>query len=101
MNDLHPSVLIRYCPKCKWLPRACWMAQELLSTFSEELGEVALSPEHEIAGLFQIELDEQLIWCRKRDGGFPDIKTLKQRVRDKIAPERDLGHLEGPKPDLN
>ena len=77
------------------------MAQELLSTFSEELEEVALSPESEIAGLFQIELDDQLIWCRKRDVGFPDIKTLKQRVRDAIAPERDLGHLEDPKPDPN
>jgi len=77
------------------------MAQELLSTFSEELGGVTLSPEHETAGLFQIKLDDQLIWCRKRDGGFPDVKTLKQRVRDTIAPERDLGHLDGPKPDPN
>ena len=99
MNKGSALVLIRYCPRCKWLPRACWMAQELLSTFSEELGEVALSPDHATAGLFQIELDGELIWCRKRDGGFPDIKTLKQRVRDLIAPERDLGHLDGPKSD--
>ena len=77
------------------------MAQELLSTFSDELGKVALSPERETGGLFQIELDGQLIWCRKRDGGFPDVKTLKQRVRDTIAPERDLGHLEGPTSDLD
>ena len=75
------------------------MAQELLSTFSGELGKVALSPDHATAGMFQIELGDQLIWCRKRDGGFPDIKTLKQRVRDLIAPERDLGHLDGPKSD--
>ena len=101
MNDLQPEVLIRYCPKCKWLPRACWMAQELLSTFSNELGKVTLSPEHKTAGHFQIELEDQLIWCRKRDGGFPDVKTLKQRVRDTIAPERDLGHLEDPTSDLH
>jgi len=68
-----------------------------LSTFAEELGGVALSPDHETAGLFQIELDDQLIWCRKRDGGFPDVKTLKQRVRDTVAPLRDLGHLDDPK----
>ena len=99
MNDLPPTILIRYCPRCKWLPRACWMAQELLSTFSEELGKVALSPDHATAGLFRIELDGKLVWCRKRDGGFPEIKTLKQRVRDSVAPERDLGHLDGPKSD--
>ncbi len=73
------------------------MSQELLSTFSEELREVALAPEHEVAGLFQIELGDTLVWCRKRDGGFPEMKTLKQRVRDLICPDRDLGHLDGPK----
>ncbi|SVE54975.1 uncharacterized protein METZ01_LOCUS507829 [marine metagenome] len=99
MNDVLPKIFIRYCPRCKWLPRACWMAQELLSTFSEKLGDVALSPDHETAGLFRIELNGELLWCRKRDGGFPEIKTLKQRVRDSIAPELDLGHLEDPKTD--
>jgi selenoprotein W-related protein len=77
------------------------MAQELLSTFSDELGAVVLSPDHETAGLFRIELDGELVWCRKRDSGFPDIKTLKQRVRDLIAPDRDLGHLDGQKADLD
>jgi|TARA_B100000959_G_scaffold281976_1_gene347365 selenoprotein W-related protein len=75
------------------------MAQELLSTFSEEIGEVALSPDHETAGIFQIEMNETLVWCRKSEGGFPDVKTLKQRVRDLIAPERNLGHLDSPKSD--
>ena len=93
------KILIRYCPRCKWLPRACWMSQELLSTFSEELREVALAPEHEVAGLFQIELGDTLIWCRKRDGGFPQIKELKQRVRNLVCPDRDLGHLDDPKTD--
>jgi selenoprotein W-related protein len=69
------------------------MAQELLSTFSEEVGEVALKPA--TGGAFQIEVDRTVIWERKRDGGFPDVKTLKQRVRDKLAPDRNLGHVEG------
>lgn len=85
-------VLIRYCPRCGWLLRSAWMAQELLSTFSEELGEVALAPAE--AGTFQILLGEELIWCRRRDGGFPDIKWLKQQVRDRISPERSLGHVD-------
>ena len=85
-----PRVLIRYCPLCGWLLRSSWMAQELLTTFQEELGEVTLQPAG--SGLFEIWVDDTLIWCRKRDGGFPDIKILKQRVRDQVCPDRSLGH---------
>ncbi|WKG13379.1 SelT/SelW/SelH family protein [Nocardia sp. PE-7] len=66
------------------------MAQELLTTFATELGEVALVPGQ--GGIFRITLDGEQLWERKADGGFPDIAVLKQRVRDRIAPERDLGH---------
>jgi selenoprotein W-related protein len=87
-----PRIAITYCTQCHWLLRAAWMAQELLSTFSEEVGEVALKPA--TGGAFQIEVDGAVIWERKRDGGFPDVKTLKQRVRDHLAPGRDLGHVD-------
>jgi predicted Rdx family selenoprotein len=33
-----------------------------------------------------------VVWSRKVEGGFPEIKVLKQRVRDKVAPAKDLGH---------
>lgn len=88
-----PRIEIHYCPACHWLPRSAWMAQELLHTFNDELAEVALLPASE-SGRFEIRLDQQLIWDRKRDGGFPDIKTLKQKVRDAVAPDRALGHLD-------
>lgn len=68
------------------------MAQELLSTFESELGEVALVPGDN--GVFEIRVDSTLIWSREKDGGFPDVKTLKGRVRDIVVPQRDLGHLE-------
>lgn len=87
-----PRVEIRYCNQCRWLLRSAWMAQELLTTFADQLGEVALSLGH--SGVFQIRVDEQLTWCRERDGGFPDIKQLKQLVRDRVAPEMELGHSE-------
>ena len=45
-------------------------------------------------GTFQIHYDGDLLWDRKRDGGFPDVRTLKQRVRDRLDPERDLGHVD-------
>lgn len=87
-----PRIEIEYCTLCHWLLRAAWMAQELLSTFSEEIGEVALKPG--TGGVFRITVDGELIVDRKRDGGFPEITALKQKVRDCIAPERDLGHVD-------
>lgn len=87
-----PRIAIVYCTQCQWLLRAAWMAQELLSTFGDELAEVALLPS--TGGAFHIEYDGALIWERKRDGGFPDVKTLKQLVRDRLDPARDLGHID-------
>ena len=87
-----PRIAITYCRQCNWLLRAAWMAQELLSTFAEDLGEVALIPG--TGGVFMIQCDGETIWERKRDGGFPDARALKQRVRDRLDPARDLGHLD-------
>ena len=85
-----PRVEIVYCTQCRWLLRAAWMAQELLSTFTEELGEVALASG--TGGVFQIRVDGELVWDRAVNGGFPDVKELKQLVRDRVAPQKDLGH---------
>ncbi|RVU12588.1 SelT/SelW/SelH family protein [Methylobacterium oryzihabitans] len=89
-----PRIAIAYCTQCGWLLRAAWMAQELLSTFKDDLGEVALVPA--TGGTFAITCAGEEIWERKRDGGFPDVKALKQRVRDRIEPGRDLGHVDRP-----
>ncbi len=87
-----PRVTIRYCTQCRWLLRAAWLAQELLSTLGDELGEVALCPG--TGGVFEIRVDGTLVWSRVEDDGFPDAKILKQRVRDLIAPDKDLGHID-------
>jgi len=88
--DAGPRVTIRYCTQCQWLLRSAWLAQELLSTFSTDLGEVALLPG--TGGIFEVHYEGNLIWERKRDGGFPEAKILKQRVRDRLDPDRSLGH---------
>ena len=87
-----PVLTITYCTQCSWLLRSAWMAQEVLSTFSLELGAVRLVPG--TGGIFEITIDGDLVWERKRDGGFPDVKRLKQLVRDRIDPDRDLGHID-------
>jgi selenoprotein W-related protein len=91
-----PRIEIQYCRQCQWMLRAAWYAQELLATFAEELGEVALVPG--TGGVFEVRCGETLIWDRKAMDGFPDIKQLKQLVRDQIAPERQLGHIDRTKP---
>lgn len=87
-----PAIAITYCTQCNWLLRSAWMAQELLATFGADLGSVTLVPG--TGGIFEITLDGALLWERKRDGGFPDVKALKQMVRDRIDPGRDLGHVD-------
>jgi len=87
-----PEIRIRYCPRCGWLLRAAWLAQELLVTFSDDLARVSLEPADN--GVFQIDCNNTVLWERKQDGGFPEARVLKQRVRDVIAPGRHLGHNE-------
>ncbi len=91
-----PRVQIDYCAKCRFLPRAAWLAQELLTTFAEELGEVALVPGE--GGVFQVRLATragvELLACRVRDGGFPELAALKRSIRDRVAPSRVLGHTD-------
>lgn len=90
MDDAKPHIDIRYCTQCRWMLRAAWMAQELLTTFEQEIGSVALSPG--AGGVFEITVNGEKIWSRQETGRFPDIKELKQLVRDRVAPGRDLGH---------
>lgn len=89
MNN-QPRIEIVYCTGCRWLLRAAWVAQELLTTFEAELGEVALVPGS--GGIFEVRVGPDLVWSRQVEGRFPEMKELKQRVRDRIAPQKDLGH---------
>lgn len=86
------TVKITYCSQCKWLLRATWMAQELLSTFNDEIDELILEPG--TGGIFEVYANQEKIWSRKEMNGFPEITTLKIKVRDVIAPNRNLGHID-------
>jgi len=90
---MKPTITIVYCTRCKWLTRASWMTQELLTTFEEELGQVNLRPNQE-GGVFDIYAEEDLIFSRREESRFPEITELKRLIRDRFFPERDLGHIE-------
>jgi selenoprotein W-related protein len=86
-----PLIEIKYCRQFGWSLRAGWMAQELLTTFTDEVGSVALTPDA-TGGVFEVRVDGDLVWSRKERGRFPDIRELKLLIRDYIAPSRPLGH---------
>lgn len=89
MSNLY-QVEIEYCTQCRWLLRAAWMTQELLTTFEQDLKSVALVPG--TGGIFEVRLNGELLYARKETGRFPESKELKQLIRDQIDPDRDLGH---------
>ncbi|KAK5110946.1 hypothetical protein LTR62_005484 [Meristemomyces frigidus] len=101
-----PRVAITFCTQCRWMLRAAYFGQELLSTFGTSIGEIALIPG--TGGLFTVRLTykpttgtddkvkQVLIWDRKTEGGFPETKILKQLIRNHIEPEKKLGHSDGP-----
>ncbi|HMV76958.1 MAG TPA: SelT/SelW/SelH family protein [Leptospiraceae bacterium] len=91
MNNIAKAKIeIEYCTQCNWLLRAAWMAQELLTTFKDEIGELSLIPG--TGGILEIRAEGETVFSRKENGRFPDMKELKQLIRDRIAPGRNLGH---------
>jgi len=91
MNNLQkPRVEIEYCRQCGFMLRAAWMAQELLKTFEEEIGEVALVPGG--GGNFIVRVDGKEVFSRKATGRYPESKELKELVRDAIGSAREVGH---------
>ena len=85
-----PRVEITYCTRCKFLLRAAWLAQELLTTFEAELGEVALRPGG--GGIFEVTLDGKVVATNRDGGEMPDAADVKRLLRDRIAPDRRIGH---------
>lgn len=87
------QVSITYCTQCRWLLRAAWLAQELLTTFESDLAGVTIVPA--TGGIFEVRVGEELVFSRAEAGRFPEAAEIKRLVRDRVAPGRDLGHSEG------
>lgn len=95
-----PSIIIEFCDRCRWLHRATWVSTELFLTFPPPaLKAISIIPlnSEETGGRFRVWLNlegspSQLMWDRKIEGGFPELKGLKQRIRDHVQPGKSLGH---------
>ena len=85
-----PRVEIRYCTQCRFMLRAAYLAQELLTSFEKELGEVALIPGS--GGIFEVTLDGETLATNRETKRMPEAGEVKRLLRDRIAPERSIGH---------
>ncbi len=70
--------------------RAAYLAQELLTSFEKELGEVALVPSS--GGIFEVTLDGETLASNRESKRMPEAGEVKRLLRDRIAPERSIGH---------
>ncbi len=85
-----PRLEIRYCTRCRFMLRAAYLAQELLTTFEGELGEVALVPSS--GGILEVVLDGETIASNRETRVMPEAGEVKRLLRDRIAPGRKVGH---------
>jgi selenoprotein W-related protein len=56
---------------------------------------VTLTPD-QTGGVFEVRVNNEVIWSRKEQGRFPELKEIKQLIRDRVAPGRSLGHTDAP-----
>ncbi|MFZ5978664.1 MAG: SelT/SelW/SelH family protein [Bacteroidota bacterium] len=90
---MKPVITIEYCPKCGWLLRAAYMAQEILISFSDDIKAVSLQPSEQ-PGAYYIYINDDIVFNRKEYGGFPEIKIIKRIIRNIVNPEKNLGHID-------
>ncbi len=96
MTPERQQVEIEYCTQCRWLLRSAGMAQELLTTFQDEVGELALISGTS-GGVFDIRANGQLLWSRKIACRFPDINELKISRKNSHLQARMLAPLRQPR----
>ncbi len=85
-----PRIEIHYCTRCRFMLRAAYLAQELLTSFEKELGEVALVPD--TGGIFEVRLDGETLATNRETKVMPEAGEVKRLLRDRIAPGRTIGH---------
>ena len=81
-GNARPAVEIRYCRKCNFLPRAAWVAQELLHTFGDHVAGVMLVPGE--GGQFDVWMDGELLFANRDAGRFPETRELRELIAARV-----------------
>jgi selenoprotein W-related protein len=76
-------VTIKYCVPCRFEKQAVNLAEELKVQFRERLSEVILEPTQSV-GSFEVSLDEELIYSKKRNGRLPHPGEVEQLMMTRI-----------------
>ena len=90
MNQKDFKIEIEDCTQCNWMIRSAWVAQEILNSFENNIKEIVLIPSS--GGIFEIRINQEIVWSLKLNRKFPEPKEIKQIVRDRVDPQRSLGH---------
>jgi len=81
-----PEVLIRYCLPCRYQAKAIQDADAILREFGKELTALRLVPgDH---GVYDVELDGDLVFSLDRAERFPETSELIQTIRARIKPRK-------------
>ena len=81
-----PEVLIRYCLPCRYQPQAMQDADAILKEFGPELSGLRLVPgDH---GVYDVEVDGQLVFSTERAMRFPVAGELVRTIRDRLGPKK-------------
>lgn len=80
-----PTLAIEYCTVCKFGGRAAWLAQEVLSAYEADLAAVTLVPGR--GGMFEVRIDDELVFSRRDYDRFPEPREIKDAVRAALGLE--------------
>jgi selenoprotein W-related protein len=83
------AIAITYCARCNFLPRATWVAQELLHTYGDYISGLTLVPAH--GGIFEVRANGELVASTRTEGGFPEIRTLKEALNKLLDVDQVAG----------
>jgi selenoprotein W-related protein len=77
------KVKITYCAECGYEPQALDLTKALMFEFGAKLASIEIIPWE--SGTFDVSVDGQLVHSMKREGGFPELASVKSAVRSRLT----------------
>jgi selenoprotein W-related protein len=79
-TDRKPNITLEYCVPCNYTDRAKWTASELESRFGTA---VTLIPS--AGGVFEVEVDGNIIFSKRRERRFPEMDELTASIEAHLS----------------
>ena len=77
------KVKITYCAECGYEPQALDLTKALMYEFGTKLSAIEIIPWE--SGTFDVSIDGELVHSMKREGGLPELASVKSAVRSRLA----------------